>query len=474
MSDSQPTLALALPGAVTIHLPARLDSLTTYVVLEQDDWFEDEIRFVRALATPGTRAIDIGANFGVYALALAAAGARVIAVEPAPDTAATLRASAAANGFADLTVIEAAVSDTIGTAYLSDESPESRALGNSGRPVATTTLDALTAEHPGVVDFIKIDAEGAEAAILAGGAAFFATQDPLVMIEVNAAEGGRGTAAAEALRAGGYRPYRLVPELLLLVPADPQALDRAQLNLFYAKPSRAARLAAAGRLAGTAEAPAPPAGSGLAWLSARASFAPFASLAEPRGLPREDVYRRALDHWAVAHDTGANLAARSAHLHEADRAAAAALEAVPGVARFCTRARIAAALGLRQTATAALARLQPLITGASLTIDEPFLAPSPAFDGLSAADPPLWLNAAAADAYIRLSHYSSFFQSEGILRPLDFLRQAGCQTPDMERRRQLLRLRLGLQTRVEPSPLLAGGLNAGRWRAGADLLQPQP
>lgn len=470
MPDNTPTLALCLPGGVSIQLPASLGSLTTYVVLEQDDWFEDEIGFVRALAEPGLRAIDIGANYGVYALALAAAGARVAAFEPAPDTAATLRASAAANGFSGLTVIQAAVSDTVGTAHLSDEPPESRALGSGGRPVATTTLDALSAQHPGPVDFIKIDAEGAETAILAGGAAFLAAQDPLVMIEVNAAEGARGVAAAEALRDRGYAPYRLVPDLLALAPADPRALDRAQLNLFYAKPSRAAVLAAAGRLAREAAPADPPPGSGLAWLKARASFAPFASLAEPRGLPREDLYRRALDHWAAAQDPGRPVGERSAHLHEADRAAAAALAAVPGVARFCTRARIAAALGLRQTASETLAQLQPLIIGASLTIDEPFLAPSAAFDRLSAADPPLWLNAAAADAYVRLSHYSSFFQSEGILQPLEFLRRSGYQAPEMERRRQLVRLRLGLQTRVEPSPRLAAGLNAARWRAGADLL----
>lgn len=473
----EPAVTLTLPGGVAIRLPARLDSLTTYVVLEQDDWFEDEIRFVRALATPGLRAVDIGANYGVYALALAASGAGVIACEPAADTAALLRASAAANGFQNLTTVEAAVADAVGTACLSGDSPESRALvagmgGASGRQVATTTLDALAARHPGPVDFLKIDAEGAETAILAGGESFLAAQDPLVMIEVNAAEGAQGTTAAEGLRQRGYAPYRLIPELLALAPADPQALDRAQLNLFYAKPSRAAALERAGRLASPAVAGDPPSGAGLAWLTARRSFTPFARLAEPRGLPREDLHRRALDHWAVSQDGARPLAERSTHLHAADRAAAGALDALPGVARLCTRARIAAALGLRQAASEALARLQPLIMGESIAIDEPFLAPSAAFDAMAAAIPPLWLNAAAADAYIRLSHYSTFFQGDGMLQPLEFLRRSGHQTPEMERRRQLMRLRAGLQTAVEASPLLAGGLNAARWRAGSDLLKP--
>ena len=51
--------------------PTPWDEITPYVLAEQRDWFEDEIDFVRAALVRGDRAVDIGANHGVYALAIA-------------------------------------------------------------------------------------------------------------------------------------------------------------------------------------------------------------------------------------------------------------------------------------------------------------------------------------------------------------------------------------------------------------------
>jgi hypothetical protein len=50
---------------VFVHAPRRIESLTTWVLLEQEDWFEPEIRFLRRFLKSGMRAIDIGANVGV-------------------------------------------------------------------------------------------------------------------------------------------------------------------------------------------------------------------------------------------------------------------------------------------------------------------------------------------------------------------------------------------------------------------------
>jgi hypothetical protein len=44
------------------------------VLIEQEDWFEKEICFVRRVLQPGTCAADIGANYGTYTLAMAPAG----------------------------------------------------------------------------------------------------------------------------------------------------------------------------------------------------------------------------------------------------------------------------------------------------------------------------------------------------------------------------------------------------------------
>ena len=65
------TTTAPLVGNLRVVVPNTLEQITPYVLTEQHDWFEDEIGFVRAALARGERAIDIGANHGVYALALA-------------------------------------------------------------------------------------------------------------------------------------------------------------------------------------------------------------------------------------------------------------------------------------------------------------------------------------------------------------------------------------------------------------------
>ena len=71
MADLPPPISLSLVDGTTIVVPDSLNLLTTYILQEQGDWFEDEIKFLRKLVQPGQVVIDIGANYGVYALCLA-------------------------------------------------------------------------------------------------------------------------------------------------------------------------------------------------------------------------------------------------------------------------------------------------------------------------------------------------------------------------------------------------------------------
>ena len=68
------TLELKLTDAVTLAVPASLNSVTTYVLLEQERWFEKEMDFLRHWLRPGMTVIDIGANHGVLQLADGASG----------------------------------------------------------------------------------------------------------------------------------------------------------------------------------------------------------------------------------------------------------------------------------------------------------------------------------------------------------------------------------------------------------------
>src|ERR1051325_6856119 len=56
---------------VKLAVPADLSAMSTYVLLEQEAWFEKEPTFLRRWLKPGMTAIDIGANLGVYALPMA-------------------------------------------------------------------------------------------------------------------------------------------------------------------------------------------------------------------------------------------------------------------------------------------------------------------------------------------------------------------------------------------------------------------
>ena len=64
-------LTLRLKTGDTLVVPRSLACITTYTVLEQEDWFEKEPAFLMHWLKPGMTALDIGANFGIYSLAMA-------------------------------------------------------------------------------------------------------------------------------------------------------------------------------------------------------------------------------------------------------------------------------------------------------------------------------------------------------------------------------------------------------------------
>jgi FkbM family methyltransferase len=126
---------------------------------------------------PDDVVVDVGANIGAFAVfAAQRTRGRVLAIEPHPDNAESLRRNLRANHCQRSEVEECAVSDAPGTLPLfigrSGTTHQLSPLGkDSGAgesvDVRVATLPELLAEHGfDRVDFLKLDCEGAEGVIL--------------------------------------------------------------------------------------------------------------------------------------------------------------------------------------------------------------------------------------------------------------------------------------------------------------------
>jgi FkbM family methyltransferase len=250
---------LKLKGGERLVVPATLQNASTFMFLEQEDWFEPEVAFLRRLVRPGFRAVDIGANLGFYTILLATGcgpSGRVWAFEPDSSPSALLRRSLALNGLANTEILEFAVGEHEGEGALergvSSEGNMVRygvAPRDAADRVKITRLDDV-AQRAGIrdIDFIKIDAEGSEVPILRGGRTLLAAESPLIMAEICH----NGRFQPDLLRefsSLGYQSWRYAPALGCLVPLSGDRTDLSSYNIFACKSDRAKELAKSGFLA---------------------------------------------------------------------------------------------------------------------------------------------------------------------------------------------------------------------------------
>jgi len=470
------TAQLKMVDGVQIVVPDSLNLITCYVLREQQDWFEDEIKFLRGLLRPGQQVIDIGANLGVYALSMARTvgpTGRVWAFEPASSTAGLLAQSIATNEFGHVVLEQCALSSASGTLRLAlNDNSELNALVRDSEPsgaseaVRVTTLDECRERHGWRdIAFVKIDAEGEERNILSGGKSFFAEQSPLVQYEIKA-----GTTLhldlVDHFLELGYHSYRLVPGLGLLVPFDRTVrADGYLLNLFACKQDRADALAEQGFLAkGPAIATQATKTGTLSamWsrLTDRVAYDWLSSLGRlPYGRQLVGLWKQtmkeiddspevaeALRQYAISRDATLPASHRFAALNKSVSLFKSLTERGSKGLRWASLARAAADLGQRELAVEALRRLcNEIFQRKEVDLSEPFLAPSPRFDavvpGASIGD---WVMASALEELERLGAFSSFYTREKTLPHLDAIRGLGFASAEMERRAALIRQRFAL------------------------------
>lgn len=187
---------------------------------EQAAEFDEFINACR----PGMVLFDIGAHFGLFSLAalkFGGADSSALAVDPSPTAARIMRIQSRLNGAGGrMKVVRACVGErggwlpmvatgVSGAGYFLSPSDHS---GGELTPTPAVTLDQLAADFGARPTHLKIDVEGAEAAVLRGGRSLLARPEaPLVFIELhNEIVSARGDSPSEAvglLKAFGYAKF---------------------------------------------------------------------------------------------------------------------------------------------------------------------------------------------------------------------------------------------------------------------------
>jgi FkbM family methyltransferase len=165
------------------------------------------------LLKPGMVVYDVGANVGFTAVIAAhcvGSNGRVICFEPQPSCFKLIQHNAAINGYEHVEVRSEALGEENGMAtfVVTDDSTFSHLAKGTTQQAKGTNIDVpvrrldslLADESLPKPDLIKIDVEGAEQQMLAGGMATLREAKPVLLIELH----GTNKVVSDALREAGY------------------------------------------------------------------------------------------------------------------------------------------------------------------------------------------------------------------------------------------------------------------------------
>jgi len=218
------------PAAGAEVMLPRNTSIATAITV--GDYEQKILQVVQNLVSASDICFDIGGHYGCYTLSLAklANQGQVHTFEPVPAHADRIRKAAIRSELKHVTVHQVAVAGQVGEMTLqfaeAEGSDDSMAFldayGGVDTPAAhehyrnfartkveAITLDSLESELPSV-QFIKIDAEGAEAAILAAGVNLISHCKPRLLLELHGIY--EALACAEILAKLDYRAILLTDQ----------------------------------------------------------------------------------------------------------------------------------------------------------------------------------------------------------------------------------------------------------------------
>ncbi|MEO8554835.1 MAG: FkbM family methyltransferase, partial [Kofleriaceae bacterium] len=182
--------------------------------------------------------VDVGAHVGLHALTWARRfpRAHVIAIEPSPVTCARLARNVARNHLA-VEVREVALADHVGDGdlHVTDDDGYAGLSDTRRKPirdliaVQVTTLDTIAAELR--LGLVKIDVEGHEAEVIAGGRRSLLRDRPVLVVEIYGGVASNPDPEGTVARICelGYTAHLLGPRGLERAGRD----DDARYNYFF-------------------------------------------------------------------------------------------------------------------------------------------------------------------------------------------------------------------------------------------------
>lgn len=180
----------------------------------------EEMGFILHFLRPSDLFIDVGANIGSYTImAAGGSGARVVSVEPIPDTFAKLQRNVVLNGLAERVELHRVglSRERSDLRFTPDQDTVNHvmATGELGSAilVPVVSMDELLAGRVPVI--IKIDVEGHEQAVLEGARQTLSDQRvAAVVMEINGSSARYGLgddALFTTMRDYGFKPYAYNP-----------------------------------------------------------------------------------------------------------------------------------------------------------------------------------------------------------------------------------------------------------------------
>jgi len=212
-----------------------------------------ELALIRKLLSPKDICIDVGANIGLYTLAMADAvgpEGQVHSFEPSSTTFEVFSKNIAANTLSQVTANCVALGETAGTSQLIVTAESGlTSFTDTGRGtvigkslVQIVSLDSYISTHNiGNVRLLKIDVEGFERNVLCGAGAFLKKEESLaILIELEEknleAAGSSVEEVWNLLKEAGYCAWRIDRVRGRLIPSDIADSSKA-VNFLFARSS---------------------------------------------------------------------------------------------------------------------------------------------------------------------------------------------------------------------------------------------